>query len=32
MVSELVETSQCITCQAEAQTEDKCFENFNDNV
>lgn len=33
MVSESVETNQCITCQAEVQTEDKCFENYhNDNV
>lgn len=29
MVSESVETTQCMTSQAEAQTEDKCFENDN---
>lgn len=29
MVSESVETNQCITCQAEVQTEDKCFDNDN---
>lgn len=32
MASEAVETDQCITCQAEAQTEDRCLENFNDNL